>query len=422
MTENREVWVLGDDYPDADKSFTWDQTVHGISDADIVIVDLSTITQKMAKSSSRKFMEWGCKILDRVVHGGVIVFVIGRDIVSNSEKHGVFSIMSPIYIDYAIDEGTKLSYDEDHFFADYLNHVKRFDYYIRHASYQQPSAEQTIRPPHYGLECRDKIVDHSGRILGGTYAVRTQHQIILGKIVILPSATSISPRDAISKIIACFKEEIAEKAPSWINSINVYGLDEIKDKISKLEKKKQAIDEAISTQSTKKQHLSRYLELLYAQGTQLEKIVHDAFILLGFKEIRRGRSPGDEDWIIELNSTGDTKFGVLEVKGRNARTKQSDIVQCNKWVDDYLRTQTPIKTKGIFISNQFRLDIFTESRDKRRLFESNELGYAETRCICIIPTYVLFEAVNKILGGTNPDREKIEKLIFDTNGVLESIL
>ena len=124
-----------------------------------------------------------------------------------------------------------------------------------------------------------------------------------------------------------------------------------------------------------------------------------AFILLGFNEINKARGPNNEDWRIEFRSVPDVAFGVLEVKGRAEKTKRQDIVQCNTWVDDYFTMTSLIKSKGIFIPNQFRLNPFPQSKIRRKCFEPNELEYAKTRKICIIPTYVLFEAVNKVLGG-----------------------
>ena len=92
------------------------------------------------------------------------------------------------------------------------------------------------------------------------------------------------------------------------------------------------------------------------------------------------------------------------------------------WVDDYIKEGLDVNPKGIFISNQFRLNKFPDSMAQRKLFEPNEIEYAKSRKICIIPSYVLFEAVNKILAGQSPVRPKIEQLILDTDGVLESIL
>ena len=43
------------------------------------------------------------------------------------------------------------------------------------------------------------------------------------------------------------------------------------------------------------------------------------------------------------------------------------------------------------------------------------------KSICIIPSCVLFEAVNKALEGKSKSRAEIEKLIVETNGILTEI-
>ena len=115
------------------------------------------------------------------------------------------------------------------------------------------------------------------------------------------------------------------------------------------------------------------------------------------------------------------KFGVLEAKGVNKRTSMQNIVQCNKWVDDYQKMEPLINVKGIFIPNQLRKCEFPKSKDQRKCFEPNVINYPETRNICVIPSFVLFESVNKALNDGPPDRDAVEKLIFNTNGMLKQL-
>ena len=59
--------------------------------------------------------------------------------------------------------------------------------------------------------------------------------------------------------------------------------------------------------------------------------------------------------MIDLQSIQEIKFGVMEVKGKHAKTNMADIGQCHKWTEEYLHMEPSVKTKGIFVSNQFRL-------------------------------------------------------------------
>ena len=394
-----------------------------ISDADVVIIDLNTMTAPVMESLREKTEDLRCELRDKFLSRGTLVFILGNDKKTNPDEEYWYIGINPMYVHSTpINTGTKINYNEDHPFAGYLNHVKQFDYYIDEVR-PTPELEERMESfiDHLSSYNKQNITDNSNRILGGTYVITGKNrQVISGNIVLLPPTKP--PSEAISRIIAHFKKNDPETPPPWTDSINIAKLENIKNKISQLKKEKQNIENAIEIQTNEKQQLSQYLGLLYAQGRQLEKIVKDTFILLGFEEMRKERNFNDEDWLINLNSIDSVKFGVLEVKGRRAKTSLQDIAQCNKWVEDYLRMTPSTHTKGIFIPNQFRLFSFPKSKNQRKRFEPNELEYAQTRNICIIPTYVLFEAVNNILDGQQPDRNKIEELIYKTNGVLESVL
>ena len=421
MSNNKEIWVLGIKHPDANKSFTWNENIPNISDADIVIIDLNTITKNILEKQQEKIEDIGSELGNKFLADGTIIFIISNNDVVNSDGKNPISYISPISVDLmSVGNARRISYSKEHPFADYLDNVKEFDYYIESVS-ESPMTQNSTSLQHIHSHPKNEIKNNSGRLLGGIYNLNDGTGEQISGITILLPPTSISQQDAISMIISHFNNDFT-KPPSWTERVNVTGLSAINKQIIQLESKKQNIESSLEKQTNTKQSLLKYLKLLYAQGDQLEQIVKDAFILLGFNEIKKPDNSNEEDWLIDLNSIKDCKFGVLEVKGRNKKTTQADLVQCNKWIDNYLQKNNPVKTKGIFISNQFRCNAYPNSKNFRTKYEPNELNYAKTRNICIIPSYVLFKTVNKILAGNNPDRESIEKILFETNGVLQDIL
>lgn len=169
------------------------------------------------------------------------------------------------------------------------------------------------------------------------------------------------------------------------------------------------------------QDLVRYENLIWSKGNQLENAVRDAFYTLGFIEIKKGRAMNLEDYIIEFKAGGPPFLGVIEIKGSDKRTSLSDLSQCNRWAEDYL-IEHGIPSKGIFVPNQYILEPYPESRDKKLHFEPNELYYATTRDICIIPACELFEAICEVLkGNTKISRDYIEDKIYTTNGLCKLI-
>ena len=63
-------------------------------------------------------------------------------------------------------------------------------------------------------------------------------------------------------------------------------------------------------------------------------------------------------------------------------------------------------------------DIQLLSEMYQEKFGRHELSYADMKSICIIPTFVLFEAVKNVLNNKNISREDIEKIIVNNNGIV----
>ena len=57
MPSKKEIWVVGHAQTNADKSFSWDDKSHSITDADIIIVDIGTLpTASQLKAKSRAYI------------------------------------------------------------------------------------------------------------------------------------------------------------------------------------------------------------------------------------------------------------------------------------------------------------------------------------------------------------------------------
>lgn len=407
------IWVLGEGGTNADKHIDWAQYLWpNFSDFDVLIINLGSLSKHTLEYiDSEKILQSQKTILERLLHGGIVIIITSTIFsVSNHHKKGyTFDnyCLSPIHIETQnVTEGTELKYPDDHLFSSYLKYVKKFKFiFTANAKYHTRFSDTDIK-------------DKANHDLGCGFMMN------LGRMFFLPPVTEGSTKDAINKIIEVYKKSTItnrEPPPEWIAKVNLFGMSTIDNKIQELTQNKLKIETDLSKTIEEKKILENYYGLLYLQNAELEDCVQDAFKLLGFDEIKRIRSDELEDWVIDLPTINGVDHGIIEVKGRNAKTSQADIVQCNKWVDDYHLMTPPKTVKGILVSNQFRLEDFSSSKEKRTKFEPNEIKYAQGREICIIPSYVLFESVNKVLEGKGKSREEIEKLIFETNGVLQEI-
>lgn len=436
MSDKEEVWVLGNKGVDADKAFHWDEDIPNITDADVVILDLSTLyrvesrrrpinvvmNRELASTAIkidkriRKLHAAVIKYLeDKLLGGGRIVYLLHYDEVLN-HRHDLGDIIPFGIRMEKVAERFRISHPNHHF-KEYLKRVRSINYVLEVSKI--PSAD-TLPSVKLRLTNGSLITDRLEKMIGATFDV-IQDENPRGQLTFLPAILPSTSRNMIDMVISELRGE-ASPPPPWVNKLNIAGVDKIKDKITDRESKKAEIEEEISELESEKRIRLSHSRLLYATGKPLQRAVKAAFVLLGFDEIGQVRTREYEDWRIDFKSVPDVSIGVIEVKGVEKKTGKEDLMECGTWVSDYLLMNPSIKAKGILATNQFRLNTFPESRDKRRQFEPNEVAYAKTRKICIIPTYVLFEAVNKVLAGQSPDRSKIEQLIFDTNGVLESLL
>ena len=447
MPSEKEIWVVGHAQTNADKSFSWDDESRSITDADVIIVDIGTLpTTSQLKAKSRDYVnpeltdtaatylisarlfeskinaryetylkntvDWIrtlCYNMENKVLGGGHVVLLLHYADSDIFEYSECDDLMPFKLELFDDETRSKIIFGKHYLKEYLNHVKHVNYKL-----------DRYRDSRLALEPDLMVVDNSDQLLGAEYVCLDKNQP--GRLTLLPSAAASGHGELITKIVSCFKKNAHEPPPTWIENIQIPGMNEIIKDIERLRTEAKTINTTVEELESEKNILGKYYDLLFSTGPQLEESVKQAFSLLGFAEIDKKRGNECEDWTIDLKSIQEAEFGVMEVKGKKAKTTMADIGQCHKWTEEYLHMESSVKTKGIFVSNQFRLHKFPESKTQRKRFEPNELDYAQKREICIIPTYVLFEAVSHVLEDKSSDRSMIEKKIFSTNGVLETIL
>lgn len=434
MPDKEEIWVLGNKSTIADRSFYWDEDIPNITDADVVILDLNTLhtietTGTLADIRPHKKSEFTIaqtakhikklnesvftNLIDKINGGGHIVFLLCYNEVyrRNYELNGII----PFGIELAeVASRTKIYYT-DHRFKKYLKEVQSVNYVLK-----VPEQVRMVEGSYFGLKTKNSsiVTDKSKKMVGIAFDMIHNGES-LGQLTFLPSLSPSTSREMLDVVVLELRGGVTPPPP-WAANLAVVGMDEISDKIADLESKKTKIEKEIAGLKSKKEELGSHRKLLYATDKPLEKAVKAAFVVLGFAEIKEVKSY--EDWQIDFKHVPDVSIGVIEVKGVVERTKERDLRQCQTWADNYLLMNPSIGAKSIFVPNQYRQNPFPKSKTVRKKFEPNELRFAETRKICIIPSYVLFESVNKVLSGHSPDRKKIEQLIFKTNGILESIL
>ena len=428
MLEVSKIWILGNKHPHADKSILWDEPFPNLGDPDVLIVDLTPLTKEILDRTDKdKLNQLSSTLCDKFLHGGTIIVLTPSKPLSAS-----YSFLPVVPYFLFVPDGFNIKPDLDHYFMSYLKAVKKFTFYIQR--FDSDPINFSLNSDYIGpnTSCSpvsdQAVTDNSGHCLGATFSIFIQEKGVMtrvkesGKLVFLPPYTESSD-DALEKIICRYRPTSVNKEPEpqWATNVSLPSLNDIQSKIDTLESKKKELQAQSNALTKEKQILLGHKRLLYSKHSELEDAVANAFKVLGFQEIRKLREQNFEDWVFDFKHEKDVKYGVIEVKGADKRTKQNDIIQCSKWVDERMEIDNKI-SKGIFVPNQYCQMPYPESSKDRKKFESNELGAARMKRICIIPSYVLFEAVKQILENKKYDRKEIEKKIFNSEGVLETLL
>lgn len=432
---NRKVWVIGKYGTNADREFGWDSsTIPHLADADVLILDLTSLNQitfeKMARTN---YLQIRDATHDKFLNGGIVIFIT-KEYFKFDKSFYTYSNydFSPIDLTtHSVGKGEEIIFREhsrsENPFLSYLENVKSFNFYLeKFSSSSINSRLQKLKTAHKIVYYQNReITDKDNHVLSRTYVIVNDNlddHGEYGSITFLPPTTEILVVEGIKKLIQNLKshaQDEKETPPEWVTRIPIHGIDMKIAELEKLNKDKEDLENKIQVTETEKQDLINHTQLLYSNGKHLEQSVFTAFKLLGIDNITKIREEDLEDWVFEFNNVKDFAYGIMEVKGSENRTSLANLTQCNKWVEDYLIESK--KAKGIFVTNQHRLDEYPNSRQKKMHFEPNEIDYAKTRQICIIPSYVLFEAVNKALEGKVKSRAEIEKLIAETNGILTEL-
>lgn len=165
--------------------------------------------------------------------------------------------------------------------------------------------------------------------------------------------------------------------PSWSNKYNIFDEHKIIDSIDSIDQQIMELNEKKESQKSDLVKIQKYKLLLTASGEQLEKIVHQVMIELGFEAKDSETNRADGIFIYNDNPV------VIEIKGVSKSAAEKHVAQLEKWVAEYF-AKTNKHPKGILIANTFRNKDISER--KERNFPTQMLAYAKKREHCLLTT------------------------------------
>lgn len=440
--QDLQVWLVGNRHSNADKSIGWDDPFPNLSDLDVLVADLTTLTEPVLRRIDKAKLDQARKLLeDRLFSGGTIV-IITQPVHSTGPGGALPGSASPTpaYTNYhifplsirtmAVPDGTRIVTDDSHDFRAYARSIKSFSFHIE-TYYPEINPELPASSHNAGLAFipGQGIRDNSRHDLGSTLSIAAVRNGQFsgwlpgaGRLVLLPPPTEPA-HEAIGKILSVYGKTSPrpELPPGWAEQVPLEPVEKCRAEMARLESEKFKIQGEIDRLASKNDRILAHRRLLYSRGPDLEDAVIQAFGALGFDDVESKGGADMEDAALGMGSGTPYRRGVIEVKGTNRGTRMQDIDQCDRWARQRAAADgTP--SKGIFIPNQHRLKPYPESSEIRVRIEPNQLEQARLKDICIIPACALFEAVRRVLDGEKPDRASIAARIAASKGVLEDIL
>lgn len=428
-TRGLHVWVMGNSHPDADRSFGWDDTFPNLSDPDVLIVDLTTLTNDVLESlNKQKLDDTKDTLANKFIHGGIIIIITMPYIRASQGIHAYSNYhVLPVKLSTEnVTPGNRIMPDTNHHFKTYLKAIKSFSFQIEGYSPQIRFGEGYH--PHLNPVWGQGVKDNAGHMLGVTLTMDRvelgrdmRSTPCLGSLAFLPPPTEPMD-DALGRIMAVYGKVClrGETPPSWVEHIQLRPANDLEFKILKLEKETTETQKKINKLAGDKDVILSHRRLLYTRGHELEDAVVRAFETLGFVDIEPMGGADKEDAAFGMGGNTCYVRGVIEAKGADRGIQMQHILQCKKWA-----TQRAVAdggaSKGIFVPNQHRLQPYPESWDARVKVEPNQLEQAALNDICIIPACALFEAVKQVLEGKEADRAKTAAKIAASKGVLKYV-
>ena len=450
---------MGRDHPGADRSLVWDGSFGNLSDPDVVIVDLTALTEQILRSTNKTELDQAQKSIEsKLLYGGTVVAITQPEFSIPSRRplagrpdspfggqlfepyrYSNYHILPINVVTTAVQANHVIRAGDKHRFKDYIDAVKGYNFVIDSVTDGIPP-DPTGAPPAALFQLYEwDITDNSGRILGLELKVaksnrrgRLRQASGPGRLVLLPPPTE-QIDEAIGRILSVYKPSPPAGAPpAWAERLSPGPAGENRKRIAELEGRKADIQGEIDDLARRNDRILAHRRLLYSDGAELEDAVVEAFRALEFGDIERMGNRDEEDASFSMggggggggsSSSSSTLYSrcAIEAKGAGKGTKMRHILQCGRWAEQRAAAEgRPVK--GVFVPNQHRLEPYPRSLEIRTRIEDDQLKHAELKDICIIPSCVLFEAVSRVLGGETPDRAGIAGKIAATKGVLKDVL
>ena len=236
--KSARVWLLGRDHPRADRSLVRDGIFGNVSDPDVLIVDLTALTERVLRRISKTELDQAQKsIAGKLLYGGTIVVITQPEFSTPSRRPLAGGPNSPfggqLFVHYrysnyyilpinivttTVQVNHVIRAGNGHRFKGYIDAVKGYNFVINSVTDKIPP--DPTGAPSASLRWLHKwdITDNSGRVLGLELEVaesscRGCPRRAPGRLVLLPPPTE-PIGEAIGRVLSVYGKTVLAGQPA----------------------------------------------------------------------------------------------------------------------------------------------------------------------------------------------------------------
>lgn len=215
---------------------------------------------------------------------------------------------------------------------------------------------------------------------------------ISNEVIWVPPCTDLPADEAVALLLAkLFGLDGSQSKPQWIGDFTLPRHDEARQKREEAEGLLLAAEGAVAEARAREAREARWQGLLYASGSELERLVWEALRELGATVTEPVDTSADDGRLRDPRG----RQAMLEVKGVAGPVGLGHVRQLTGWMQD-AQALEEWEGKGLLIANAQNLSPPAERRDT---IADNARRFAERQGVSIVSTSALFEALQKHQQG-----------------------
>ena len=401
-----KVLVIGSTRHEHVTSVSWGDTQSvNIVDFDVVVINCRPLTAEFLEGRPWNFFIATRKALVRLLDSGGQIIALAskweRALMDTGSSIDTYS-WSPIAFGQQEESGDTIEISSKYSFPSYFARFTRWDYWF----FVPQGCLTTELTDYFGsaskyayeISIQSIAVNRYKRPLAGVIKTRIENRETksgkdIGGILILPEIRDLDAREAVNLILIELLSQPQETLPpEWTEKISVPGILKIESEILDLKQSIERVNDQIVRLERTKASLEYFRQLLFASGTQLEKVFARCLENLGGKVAPAKYS--QEEFVLQFEGS----ILLAECKGIAKSAALTHVRQLMDYILKYEEDEGA-SGKGVLLVNAWK-DLAPQDRNLQDTltFPPNVIDRATSMGIALVSSVDFFKAYCRFLS------------------------